>query len=61
MQEPSYLGKITLVWFRMVLTQIITWVYKDSLTLPTNYQYLTGVIILIPTGRVFDTIIVVDY
>ena len=35
MQEPSYLGKIDLVsiWFRMVLTQMITWVYKDSLTL----------------------------
>ena len=35
MQEPLYVGKITLVsiWFRMVLTLIITWIYKDSLTL----------------------------
>ena len=32
--KPSYLGKIVLVskWFRIVLTQMITWVYKDSLT-----------------------------
>ena len=36
MQEFSYLGRITLVsiWFRMVLTQIIAWLHKDSLTLP---------------------------
>ena len=63
MQEPSYLGKITVVsiWFRMVLTQIMTWVCKDSFTFPTKYQCLTGVTILIPTGRVFDTIIDVDY
>jgi hypothetical protein len=35
MQEFSYLGKITLVsiWFRRVLTQIISWVYQDSFTL----------------------------
>ena len=35
MQESSYLGNITLVsiWFRMVLTQIITHVYKNSLAL----------------------------
>ena len=35
MQEPSYLGKIARVsiWFTMVLIQIITWDYKDSLTL----------------------------
>ena len=40
MQELSYLCRFTLVsiWFRMVLTQIITWVYKDSLilTYPPN-------------------------
>ena len=36
-------------WFRMILTQIITWVHKDShLDLPTKYQYLTGISILIP-------------
>ena len=30
MQDPSYVGKVSLVsiWFRMVLTQIITQVYK---------------------------------
>jgi hypothetical protein len=35
MEEPSYLGKIALVliWCRMVLNQMITWAYKDSLTL----------------------------
>ena len=35
MQEPSHLGKTILVsiWFRMVVTQIITRVYKDSLAL----------------------------
>ena len=47
MQEPQYLGKITLVliWFRIVLTQIITHVYRDSLNLdePIKYQYLTRV------------------
>ena len=34
-QEPSHLGKIAQVpiWFRMLLTPIITRVYKDSLTL----------------------------
>lgn len=34
MQEPSHLGMIVLVsiWFRMVSTQIITHVYKVSLT-----------------------------
>ena len=40
MHELSYLNKITLVsiWFRMVLTQITTHVYKDSLilTCPSN-------------------------
>ena len=38
MQEPSYLGKTVLVsmWFRMVLTQILTRVQKDfpALTCP---------------------------
>jgi hypothetical protein len=45
MQEPQYLGKITLVliWFRMVLTQIITHVYRDSVNLddPIKYQHST--------------------
>jgi hypothetical protein len=42
MQELSYLSKITLlsICFRMVLTQRITWVYKDTLTLtyPPNIK-----------------------
>ena len=41
----------------MVLTQTITWVYKDShLDRPTKYQYLTGMTILIPVDRIFNTI-----
>ena len=39
MQELSCLGKPTLVptWSRMMLTQSITWVYKDlALTYPPN-------------------------
>ena len=40
MQEPSYLDKIAQVsiWFRMVLAQIIIWIYEDSLilTYPPN-------------------------
>ena len=60
MQEPSDLGKITQVsiWFTMVLTQIITRVCKYShLVLPTRYQHLTGIKILIPTSGFFYTII----
>ena len=64
MQEPSYLGKIALVsiWFRMVFTQIITRIQKDSLTFayPPNINIQLGSQILIPTGRFF-TIIDVDY
>jgi hypothetical protein len=35
LQDPSHLGKIALIsiWFRMVVTQLITPVYKDSHTL----------------------------
>ena len=49
-------------WFRMILTQLITWVYKDSSHFdePTKYQYLTCITILIPTSKSFDTIITVD-
>jgi hypothetical protein len=58
-------SKIALVsiWFRMVSTQ-----NKDldiqrfsDLEIPTKYQYLTGITILIPMSRFFDTIIDVDY
>ena len=52
MQEPSYLDKIAQVsvWFRMVLAQIWTWIYKDSLHLdiPTQCQFLTGITIWYP-------------
>ena len=43
----------------MVLTHLITWVYKDSLSLryPSNHQYLTGTKFFILMGRFFDTII----
>ena len=62
MQKPSYLGKIALVsiWFGMVLIQLITWIYKDTVTLtyPCN---LTCVTILILVGRVLNSIIDVVY
>ena len=52
MEESLHLSKITIVstWFRMVLTQIASWVGKDSLTLtyiPTKYQSLIGITNLI--------------
>jgi hypothetical protein len=31
------------------------------LDIPTKYQYLTGISIMIPKGRIFDTIIGVDF
>jgi hypothetical protein len=61
-KKHSYLEKNALesIWSRMLLTQIIvTRVYKErfsQLDIPTNYEYLTGIIILIPAGRFFDTI-----
>ena len=65
MQELTYLGKRApiSVWFRMVLTWIITQMYKDSLTLtyPFKYEHLTSITLLIPMGRFFDTIIDVRY
>lgn len=48
------------VWFRIVSTQIISPVYKNSLTFifVTKYQHLTGITILISMAtRSFDTII----
>ena len=66
MQEPSYLGETVLVsiWYGMILTQIITQVFKDSLTFifVTKYLYLTRITILMSTStRFFDAIIDVDY
>ena len=58
MQEPSYVGTIALVsiWFRMELTQIITWVYKgfSHLDIPIDS---TDITILIAMGRFLDTLI----
>jgi hypothetical protein len=50
MQEPSHLSKIVLVWCRMVSTQIITLVYKNSLTLihPPNINFLVVLQIWFP-------------
>ena len=59
-EEPSYLSIILVsMTFTMVLTQIITGVYKDCLILRhTPYiNILTGITILIPTDWFFDTII----
>ena len=60
MQELSHLGNTTIVsiWFRMDLTQILTWVYIDSLTFtyPAKYHHFTSITILIPLGRCVDTI-----
>jgi hypothetical protein len=65
MQEFSYLGKIALlsISFSMILTQIITQVYKDSLTLTytSSIKYLAGITILITTDRSFNTLIDDDY
>ena len=66
MQEPSNLDIFTLIsiWFRMVLTQTTPPVDKDYLTLTYSPNINTWVVLhqnLIPIGRLFDTIIYVDY
>ena len=50
------------IWFGLVLTHMITWVCKDTLTLrySTKYQYLINITISVPTCRFFETIIDVD-
>ena len=61
MQEPSYLGKVALlsIWFGMVLTQIVTQVYKFShLATTIRYRYLNKFTNLIPTCRSFIPILV---
>ena len=47
----------------MELIQIITQIYRDSLTLryPTKYQYLIGIMILTLMGWSFNTLFDVDY
>jgi hypothetical protein len=64
MQEPWYIGRVTLVsmWFRMVLTQIITRVDKrlSPLDIPTKYQYLTGITFWYPgVGSVIPLLMVI--
>ena len=64
--KPSYLGSIVLVsvWCRMgsVDPNKNSGVHRFSeLHIPTKYQYLTGITILIPMGRFFHSIIDVDY
>lgn len=40
----------------MVLTQLLTWVYKVShLENPIKHHYLTDITILIPTSKFFET------
>ena len=65
MQELSYLGRITLVsiWFKNGIgPNNNSGIQRFShLDIPANYQIFTGIIILIPMGRFFDTIIEFDY
>ena len=64
MQEPSYLGKMALlsIWFRMVLipTNNLGAQKNFQLDIPMKCQYLSGITILIPMDRFFDTTIDVD-
>ena len=61
MHELSYFGKIALVsiWFRMVLTQIVIKVHKDSLVLtyPPHIIYVTCIFILTSIGGFCDMLI----
>lgn len=61
MQELLYFSKIAVVsmWFRMVLTQIITKVNKDSLVLtyPPHINYVTCIFILTSIGGFSDMLI----
>ena len=57
---PSRFG--TSIWFRIILTQIITKAFKDShIDIPARCRYLIDITILKPTDGSFDTIINVDY
>ena len=58
MQEPSYLGEITLEWIRLGWywpKERLGYKRFSHLDIPTKDQYLTGITILIPIGRFFDT------
>jgi hypothetical protein len=62
MQEPSYLGKIVLVSLENGIdpnnnTGTHSFSHFD---IPTKYHYMTGIKILVPVGRFFNTISDVD-
>ena len=59
----SYIGKIALVpmWVRMVLTQIRTRVYEDSLTLTNQTSIFDWYCHFVTSGRFFDIVNYVDY
>ena len=62
-QEPSNLGISPECQYgsRMVLTQIISIQRSSHPEIPTKYQDLTAITILITMGRFFDSITIVDY
>ena len=64
-QESSHLGNIFLVsiWFRMVLTQIITWIYIDSFIMryPPNINIWLVLQFWYQSSMFSDTIIDIDY
>ena len=58
MQEPSYLGEIILVltWFKRIDLNNKSGTQRFShLKIPTKYQYLTSIGILMLANRFFDT------
>ena len=60
MQETWYLGEIAVVsiWFRMVLTQIVTQVYKYSIILTFPPNIINWIVFQFDNmGRFFDIII----
>ena len=65
MQDPPYRGKIAQIsiWFRMVNTQIIPWVYNDFLILryPPNINIRLVLQFWYTQIGFFDTIIDLDY
>lgn len=51
----------SIIRFGMVLTKWVTWYNFIFSYIPTEYQYLVGIKILIPMGKFFNTIVDVDY
>ena len=61
-QEPSYLDKYHYGLDCYQPKHNYSGIQKIShFDIPTKYQYLIGITILVPTGRFFNTIIDVDY